>query len=147
MQLHLKAAANEAAVAARVDKKLGQVAMDEGWITACVGRRGAAGQSRSISGTGPEAVGKLLALTPVLPPGFDRAITVDGDRITATFTPVVDGLLDPDHPGLVGSLARGATGGIEGTVGALDYQPIDLAIDVDGSRARVEMTIQDSDAR
>ena len=143
MQLHLKAAANEAAVAARTDKKLGQVATDEGWILPAwiVGERLA---KAADLGEGPEAVGKLLALTPVLPPGFDRAISVEGDRIVATFTPVIDGLLDPDHPGLVGSLARGATGGIEGTVGALHFEPIDLTIDVDQSHVRVEMRIQEA---
>jgi hypothetical protein len=143
MQLHLKAAASEAAVAARLDKKLGQVATDEGWILPAwiVGERLA---KAADLGEGPGAVGKLLALTPVLPPGFDRDIVVDGDRIIAIFTPVVDGLLDPDHPGLVGSLARGATGGIEGTVGALRCKPIDLAIDVDDSRVRVEMRIQEA---
>jgi hypothetical protein len=143
MQLHLKAAANEASIAAHVNKKLAQVAIDEGWITPAwiVGERLA---KAADLGAGPSAVGKLLALTPVLPPGFDRAITVDGDRIVATFTPVVDGLLDPEHPGLAGSLARGATGGIEGTLGALRYEPINLAIDVDDSRARVEMRIQEA---
>ena len=143
MQLHLKAAANEASIAVHLDKALGPVAMEEGWVTPAwiVGERLA--RAAGLGG-GPEAVGELLALTPVLPPGFDRAVTVDGDRITATFTPVVDGLLDPGHPGLVGALARGATGGIEGTLGAAGYEPIDLTVDVDTSRARVEMRIQEA---
>jgi hypothetical protein len=143
MQLHLKAAANEASIAAHSRKDIGQAAMDEGWITPAwiVGER----LAKAVDlGSSPEAVGKLLALTPVLPPGFDRGITVDGDRITATFTPTVDGLLDPEHPGLVGSLARGATGGIEGTVGALGYEPINLAIDVDASRVRVELRVNEA---
>jgi hypothetical protein len=143
MQLHLKAAANEASIATHTSKDIGQAAMDEGWITPAwiVGER----LAKAVDlGSGPEAVGRLLALTPVLPPGFDRGVTVDDDRITATFTPTVDGLLDPEHPGLVGSLARGATGGVEGTVGALGYEPIGLTIDVDGSRARIEMRVKDA---
>ena len=105
MQSHLKAAANEASIAEHVDKRLGQSAMEEGWIMPAwiVGERVA----RALGlGTGPEAVAQLLAFTPVLPPGFDRSVNVDGDQVTITFTPVLDGLLDPEHPGLVGALAR-----------------------------------------
>ena len=59
---------------------------------------------------------------------------------------MVEGLLDPDHPGLAGSLARGTTGGIEGTVGALHDKACDLAIDVDDSRVRVEMGVEEATA-
>jgi hypothetical protein len=141
MQSHLKAAANEASIAEHVDKSLGPTAMEEGWILPAwiVGERVA----RALGlDTGPEAVATLLAFTPVLPPGFDRRVTVDGDRVTVTLTPVVDGLLDPEHPGLVGALARGATGGIEGTVGALGYQPVALSVDVNGSSVRVTMGLE-----
>jgi hypothetical protein len=141
MQSHLKAAANEASIAEHVDDRLGRTAMEEGWIMPAwiVGERVA----RALGlGTGPEAVGKLLAFTPVLPPGFDRRVTVDGDRVTMTFTPVVDGLLDPEHPGLVGALARGATGGIEGTVGALGCGTVGLSVDIDASSVRVEMGVE-----
>jgi len=141
MQSHLKAAANEGSIAEHVDKRLGQTAMEEGWIMPAwvVGERVA----RALGlGTGPEAVAKLLAFTPVLPPGFDRSVNVDGNQVTVTFTPVVDGLLDPEQPGLVGALARGATGGIEGTVGALGYNPVGLSIDVDPSSVRVEMGLK-----
>jgi hypothetical protein len=141
MQLHLKAAAHEASLAAHTDKSLGRAAMDEGWITPAwiVGER----LAKAVDlGSGPEAVAKLLRLTPVLPPGFDRDVTADVDRIMATFRPVVDGLLDPEHPGLVGSLVRGATGGIEGTLGALGYRPVGLSIDVDSSSVRAEMGLE-----
>jgi hypothetical protein len=143
MQAHLKSAANESSIATRVDADLGKAAMEEGWITPAwvVGERVA----RAVGvGSGPEAAGALLALTPVLPPGFDRDVTVDGDRVTVTFAPVVDGLLDPEHPGLVGALARGATGGIEGTVGAAGCAPVGLTVDVDGSSARFEMTLEEA---
>jgi hypothetical protein len=141
MQSHLKAAANEASIAEYLDKRLGQTAMDEGWLMPAwvVGERVA----RALGlGTDPEAVVKLLEFTPVLPPGFDRAVTLDGDRMTVLFTPSVDDLLDPEHPGLVGALARGATGGIEGTVGALGYGAVGLSVDVDGPSVRVEMGLE-----
>jgi hypothetical protein len=143
MQLHLKAASVEASIATRVDPQLGRAAMDEGWTTPAwiVGERVA--RAAGI-GSGPDAVGSLLALTPVLPSGFDREVSVDGDRVTVSFTPVVDGLLDPGHPGLVGALARGATGGIDGTVGAAGCQALDLAVDVDDARARFEMTVAEA---
>ena len=52
----------------RTDKKLGQVATDEGWVLPAwiVGERLA---KAAELGEGTEAVGRLLALTPVLPPG------------------------------------------------------------------------------
>jgi len=141
MQSHLKAAANEASIAEHVDKDLGQTAMDEGWLMPAwvVGERVA----RALDlANGPEAIAKLLAFTPVLPPGFDRAVTVNGDRVVVTFTPVVDGLLDREHPGLVGALARGATGGIEGTLGALGHAPVGLSVDIDGSSVHAEMGLK-----
>jgi hypothetical protein len=143
MQSHLKAAAHEASIATRVDKELGKASMDEGWTTPAwvVGERIA--RAAGI-GSGPDAVGALLALTPVLPPGFDRDVTIDGDRVTITFTPVVDGLLDPEHAGLVGALARGVTGGVEGTVGAAGCAPVDLAADVDDSRVRMEIAVEEA---
>lgn len=143
MQLHLKSASVEAAIATRVDGDLGRAAMDEGWTTPAwiVGERVA--RAAGI-GSGPDAAAALLALTPVLPPGFDRDVAVDGDRGAITFTPVIDGLLDPGHPGLVGALARGVTGGIEGTVGAAGCEAVDLGVDLDDSCVRVEMTLADA---
>lgn len=145
MQLHLKAAAHEASLARHVDPNLGRAAMDEGWLTPAwiVGERVA----RVLGlGTGLEAVAALLAFTPVLPPGFDRRADVEGNHLTVIFTPVVDGLLDPEHPGLVGALVRGATGGIEGTLGALGHRPIGLSIDLDGSSVRAEMDLEQAAA-
>ena len=138
MQAHLKSAANEASIAEHVDASLGQTAMEEGWILPAwvVGER----MAKALDlGTDPEAVARLLEFTPVLPPGFDRSVKADGDRVTVVFTPVIDGLLDAEHPGLVGALARGATGGLVGTVGALGYEPIGLSVDVDHASVRVEM--------
>jgi len=142
MQSHLKAAANEASIADHIDKRLGQTAMEEGWILPAwvVGDR----LTKALDlGSGPEAITELLALTPVLPPGFDRQVSASSDRLAVTFTPVMGGLLDPDHPGLVGALARGATGGVEGTLGALGYAPVGLEVQVDESRVRMEMSIQE----
>ena len=141
MQAHLKAAANEASIAEHADKRLGQTAMEEGWLLPAwvVGERVAKALGL---GTGPQAVATLLEFTPVLPPGFDRTVNVDETSAVVTFTPVVEGLLDPEHPGLVGALARGATGGIEGTVGALGYGPDGVSVDIDSASVRVEMGLK-----
>jgi hypothetical protein len=97
--------------------------------------------------SGAQGVATALAVTPTFPPGVARDIAVEGDRFTLTLTPVVDGLLDTDHPGLCGSVARGATGGVEGTVAALGIDATDLSVDVDGARARFEVTVEDAPGR
>src|SRR4029077_3869621 len=118
VQTHLLAASNDAAIAARSDQQVGAAAMDEGWLTGAwlVGDRVARALDLASDAQG---VATALAYTPTFPPGFDRDVEVDGNDVTLTLTPVADGLLDADHLGLCGSLARGATGGVEGTVGAL----------------------------
>jgi len=143
VQSHLKAAANEVSIAKHLEPARGRAAMEEGWLTPAwvVGERVA----RALGlGPAPEAVATLLAFTPVLPPGFDRRVEVDGDRVSVTFTPVLEGLLDPDHPGLVGALARGASGGLVGTLGALGFQPVDLSLDVDAAGVRADMRLEEA---
>src|SRR5439155_25650482 len=63
-----------------------------------------------------DGLDRVLALHPMLPPGFDRSVEVDGHRVRVTLTPTVDGLLDPSHPGCPGLLARGDQRGVEAMV-------------------------------
>jgi hypothetical protein len=146
VQTHLLAASNDAAITARSDRSVGAAAMDEGWLTGAwlVGDRVA--QALGLA-SDPGGVGTALAFTPTFPPGFDRQVDVEGNRVTLTLTPVAGGALDADQPGLSGSLARSATGGVEGTVGALGMDVTDLTVDVDGERARFEVTVSDAPGR
>jgi hypothetical protein len=144
MQLHLLAASSEATIAAHTDQGIGQAAMDEGWINGAwmLGER----LARALDlGSNVDGLRRALALTPTFPPGFDRSISVDGDHVTFTLTPVVDGLLDPGHPGLCGSVARGSTGGVEGTVNALGHEAVGLSVEVDAEQVRYHMDLTAAD--
>jgi hypothetical protein len=65
-------------------------------------------------------VATALALTPAIPPGFTREVTVDGDLVHLTLTPETPALLDAAQGGWIGALVRGDTRGIEGMVLPID---------------------------
>ena len=69
---------------------------------------------------GAEAVAAVLRHQSLLPPGFTRDVTVDGDTVRLNLTAEVDGLLDATHPGVPGLLARGERGGLEAMAQAVD---------------------------
>ena len=63
---------------------------------------------------------RVLSLTPALPGGYARDVSIDGNTVRLTLSPRVDGLHATDHPGVPGLLARGNVRGIEATVRALE---------------------------
>ena len=63
-----------------------------------------------------EGLLQLLSLHPMVPPGFRRTTEYRADRIRLTLTPDVRSLLDPQHPGVPGLLARGEPRGVEAMV-------------------------------
>lgn len=83
-----------------------------------------------LRGAGVEGLATVLALQPVLPPGFDRRIELDGTRVRVELTPVIDGLLEPGHPGWSGLLAGGERGGVEAIAHGFDPRArlTDLAV-------------------
>jgi hypothetical protein len=65
-------------------------------------------------------VARVLALTPAVPNGFDREVSVDADGITLSLAPESADLDDAAHPGCPGMIARGDIRGITATVHAID---------------------------
>lgn len=140
VQSHLLCASDHMTVADRSGEAVARATSDEGWRTFAwiLGER----LAKAIDlGTGTDALVRALELTAAFPPGFDRTVAVDGDTLRVEFVPTHDGVLDPDHPGWCGSLARGATTGVDGTIGALGFRATAIDGTVDGDAVRIEATI------
>jgi len=125
MQAHLLVASMHLAVADRTDEELSRGVTDDGWLA--FGWILAERLARVADlGERVDRVAAALALTPAFPPGFDRTVEATGDHVEIRFEPTHDGIGDPDHPGCVGSLARGVTTGVQGTVCGLGFEPESL---------------------
>jgi hypothetical protein len=140
MQTHLLAASFEETVAQRVGEAAALAIIDEAWLGAAWIIAERLGQKFDL-GEGAAAVGAALRITSAIPPGFERTVVVEGDKVTCTLDALQGDLLRTDHRGWCGSLARGADGLIAGTVGGLGYEASDIVISTDGPRIRTEATI------
>ena len=67
-----------------------------------------------------EGVASVLSLQPMIPPGFRRRVDLAGDAVHVELRPEVPGLLDADHPGWAGLLARGERAGLEAMARGVD---------------------------
>jgi len=121
VQTHLLGASGELALAIQFGTDDARTMMASGWsgVAWTTSERliGALGLG---NGSGARGVAEVLAHQPLLPPGCTREIAVDGDAVQLTLTPTVDGLLDADHPGVPGLLARAETGGLTAMAQAVD---------------------------
>ena len=112
-QAHLLAASGELALEARYGRDNARTMLADSWVATGWNGTERLVHALDLEGEPAELLASVLALHPGIPYGFDRAIDVTGDAVTFTLTPSVDGLLDPDHPGTVGLVARGEHGGVE----------------------------------
>jgi hypothetical protein len=87
---------------------------------------------------GEAGVAAVLAEQPILPPGFSRKITSDGDTVEIALASEVDGLLDSAHLGVPGVLARGEQGGWTAMAQAVDprARPVDFTVQDERVAAR-----------
>lgn len=120
VQNHLLAASGELALALRFGADDAREMMAGGWIGVSWITSQRLAAALDLQGGGAEAVATVLRHQPLLPPGFTREVTVDGDTVHLTLTAEVDGLLDADHPGVPGLLARAERGGLEAMVQAVE---------------------------
>jgi hypothetical protein len=110
--------------------------MAESWLaTAWIG------SERLRDVLGGVDIATALAVHPALPPGFTRAVVVDGDRVTMTMTPETRALIDLDQPGWVGALARGERLGLEGIVHALDRTALVDRVENTGDAIEIAITL------
>ncbi|HKE12420.1 MAG TPA: hypothetical protein VKE73_12710, partial [Myxococcota bacterium] len=86
---------------------------------------------------GARAVAAVLCRLATLPPGFHRSAEFSGDRVHLALEPRSADLLDPEHPGWLGLLARGETGGLEAAAQAAE--PRARLTDFSTRSGRVEM--------
>jgi len=123
VQTHLLAAAGELALALRFGDDGARTMMASGftgvsWTTST--------RLAAALGLGPASgaagVAAVLAHQAMLPPGFTRLVTVDGNAVQLVLSATVEGLLDPAHPGVPGLLARGDRGGLEAMAQAVDHR-------------------------
>jgi len=124
MQSHLLMAATDLALRDRFGREVARDMMRDAWLGASwiTSERLARAQGSDAAESGAGALARVLALTPMIPPGFDRAIAVDGDRVHVALTPTAPGVFHPEHPGWCGALARGESAGFEGMVGGVDQR-------------------------
>jgi hypothetical protein len=120
MQSHLLVAATELSLADHFDADRARAIISDAWLGA--GWIAAERLSRAlrIGRADTQALARVLALTPMLPPGFERTVTVESDRVHVELAPVVRGLLDTRHPGWCGVLASGDVRGLEGIARGVD---------------------------
>ena len=137
-QSHLLVAAGELAL----EDRFGEEMAREMTVATCVGAGWVVSERLAAAldvAADPALLARVLALHPMLPPGVDRSVWVDDDRIRVTLVPSLPGLLDPDHPGCPGVLARGEGRGVEAIVHAIaPTAAVDLAVE-DG-RITIEVT-------
>jgi hypothetical protein len=144
IQAHLLVASIELAMREHLDNDQVADIMAEAWLGAAWIAAERLARLRNLAPS-PTGVQHALALTPMLPPGFTRAITVDDNRVRCRLTPVVDGLLDPRHPGWCGALARGVTTGLEGTVRGLGLGVEHASLTIDSEGAHAELSVGPAD--
>jgi len=96
-------------------------------------------------GHGVADLAAVLALQPMLPPGFDRAVDVTDGQVRVELVPREEGLLDVAHPGWCGLLAGGERGGIAAMAHGVDARARLGDVQVDGDRVRFDVTL-DADA-
>lgn len=120
IQEHLLSASAEMALVERVGRDKARAVLLQQW--------GALGWRASerlaamlgLAGGGADAVARVLRLHAILPPGFARDVRVDGEIVSLRLEPQDAALLDPEHPGWLGLVARGEGLGIETAAQGVD---------------------------
>ena len=140
-QSHLLSCSGELTLSERVGKDKAREILAQQWI----GVSWVASQrlARALGETegGADAVAAVLRLTAALPPGFAREVEVEPGRVRASLVPASDGLLDPEHPGWLGLLVRGETGGVEAVVQAVERRARVASVATRGGRIEVEVAL------
>jgi hypothetical protein len=90
---------------------------------------------------GTDAVAAVLRVIATLPPGFEREAQVEPSRVRLALTPSSPDLLDPGHPGWLGLLARGGTGGVEAAAQAVERRARVASVAARGGRIEIEVSV------
>ncbi len=143
VQTHLLIASNEFGIADRADVATARRLQEDGWVSLSWILAERLVGNLSL-GSGPEAAASALALTAAIPPGFDRDVDLEGPHLSMTLIPRHAGLLDPEHPGWVGSLARGSSTPYENTVRGAGMDLVHSSVDVIDGVINVELDLTEA---
>ena len=142
VQSHLLVSAAELALAARFDPDVVRAMLAKHWVGVAWLTSERLADRLGVRDGGAGGVAAVLALQPDLPPGFEREVQVDGDRVRLTLTPTVAGLLDPEHPGSPGLLARAERTGFEAMAQGVDRRARLGKVEADGERVVAEWRVE-----
>jgi hypothetical protein len=144
LQSNLLAASFHVAAAEFIDDATLRESMNDAWLGAAwvVAERLAKVRGWTAD---PESLGEALALTPFIPSGLTRSVTVDTDTVRVQIAPSSGAVLSPDQPGWTGSLAAGDTGGFVGTANALGLEVTSISSTRTGEVLTVELEVAASD--
>jgi hypothetical protein len=141
IQAHLLASSAELAVAERLGAEKAREILATQWIAVAwvAGQRLA--RALGLAEGGAEAVAAALRLHAALPPGFARTAEVRAGRVRLRLEPASEELLDPEQPGWIGLLLRGATRGVEAAAQAVDPRARLDALEVRGGRVAIDLAV------
>ena len=97
-----------------------------------------------LEGRGAEAVAAVLRLGATLPPGFTRAVSIEGSRVRLVLEPASAELLAPENPGWLGLLVRGNARGVEVLVQSIEPRARLVACDTRDGHIVIELAIDPS---
>ena len=143
-QAHLLMCSSDLTLRDRVGEDAAHRMMGEAWIGASWIASERLRRIRPTAST-LDALADTFSLQPMIPPGFDREITVAGDAVQVTLRPEVDGLLDARHPGWCGLLAEGDGRGVAAMAYGVDRRAQVSALSASADGARFDVTV-DPDA-
>jgi hypothetical protein len=152
MQSHLLMAASDLALREHFDADTTHTMMLNAWESA--GWIASERLTRLLPpGDVTDTLARVLALTPMLAPGFERQVQVDRHWVTLDLRATHPGLLDAGHAGWNGLLAAGERRGVEGIARGVDRRAHVEDLTVDHDRVHVGISIdpeaepaQESDA-
>jgi hypothetical protein len=105
IQAHLLMCSSELTLSERFDAEVARDVIGNAWAGA--GWIASERLARVLDApASTEGLAAVLAVHPMLPPGFRTRVETDRDQLRLQLRPVTDRLLDPDHPGWCGALAR-----------------------------------------
>jgi hypothetical protein len=143
-QVHLLTSSAELSIADRLGVDAAREIMASQWVGASwVSSERLSGALRLGDG-GIDALATVLALQPAFPPGFERTVDVDGNRIRLELTPLAVGLLDAGNPGWLGLLARGERGGVEAMAHAVDRRAQLAHVAVSDTNVVIDLAVDES---
>ena len=141
LQAHLLASSAELTLADRLGTSRARELMAAQWnaVGWVAGPRLA--RALGLEEPGVETVAAVLRLGASLPPGFTRAVAIQGVRVRLLLEPISAELLDSANPGWLGLLARGNARGVEVLAQSVEPRARLIALDARDGRIAIEISV------